>query len=43
MGCMFHQEISIYRAKKGTAGETLPPEAEAVEPTLQHTLSKVLG
>lgn len=27
--------------QNGTVGATLPAEAEAVEPTLQHTLSKV--
>lgn len=36
-----NKHISI--VEMGTAGETLPQEPEAVEPTLQHTLSKVFG
>lgn len=43
-GCMFHQEISIYRAKDHhCTAETLRQKAAAVEPTVQHPKGSVSG
>lgn len=38
---MFHQEISIYRAKKGSAGETLPQEQKQWNPHYSTPCPKV--